>query len=65
MSHSKDDPDKLQNFVNSWLGECWEDTKLKTSEELVMERQTDLPELAAEEDNGLFDDTVVAVFNGR
>lgn len=43
--NSKDDPDKLQNFVNSWLGEAWEDTKLKTSEELVMERQTDLPEL--------------------
>lgn len=41
---SKDDPDKLQNFVNSWLGEAWEDTKLKTSEDLVMERQTDLPE---------------------
>lgn len=41
---SKDDPDKLQNFVNSWLGEAWEDTKLKTSEDLVTERQTDLPE---------------------
>lgn len=41
---SKDDPDKLQNFANSWLGEAWEDTKLKTSEDLVMERQTDLPE---------------------
>lgn len=41
---SKDDSDKLQNFVNSWLGEAWEDTKLKTSEDLVMERQTDLPE---------------------
>lgn len=41
---SKDDPDKLQNFVNSWLGEAWEDTKLKTSEDLVMERQTDIPE---------------------
>ncbi len=42
---SKDDPDKLQNFVNSWLAEPWEDTKLKTSKELVMERQTTLPEL--------------------
>lgn len=37
---SKDDPDKLQNFINSWLGEPWEDTKLKTSESLVLERQT-------------------------
>lgn len=41
---SKDDPDRLQNFVNSWLAEPWEDTKLKTSKELVLERQTDLPE---------------------
>lgn len=42
---SKDDPEKLQNFVNSWLAEPWEDTKLKTSAETVMERQTELPEL--------------------
>lgn len=41
---SKDDPEKLQNFINSWLGEAWEDTKLKTTEDLVMERQTDVPE---------------------
>ncbi|MEG1426364.1 MAG: terminase gpA endonuclease subunit [Oscillospiraceae bacterium] len=41
---SKDDPDLLQNFVNSWLAEPWEDTKLKTTDELVMERQTTLPE---------------------
>lgn len=38
---SKDDPDQLQNFINSWLAEPWEDTKLKTNEDLVMERQTD------------------------
>lgn len=42
---AKADPEKLQNFVNSWLAEAWEDTKLKTSAELVLERQTDLPEL--------------------
>ena len=42
---SKADPEKLQNFVNSWLAEPWEDTKLKTSKDLVMERQTELPEL--------------------
>ncbi len=36
---SKDDPEELQNFVNSWLGEPWEDTKLKTSAELVLARQ--------------------------
>jgi phage terminase large subunit GpA-like protein len=41
---SKDDPEALQNFVNSWLAEPWEDTKLKTSADTVMERQTDLPE---------------------
>jgi len=42
---SKDDPELLQNFVNSWLAEPWEDTKLKTTADLVMERQTDLPEM--------------------
>lgn len=42
---SKDDPEKLQNFTNSWLAEPWEDTKLKTSAELVLERQTDLDAL--------------------
>ena len=41
---SKDDPEKLQNFVNSWLGEPWEDTQLKTSAEMVKDRQTDLEE---------------------
>lgn len=42
---SKDSPELLQNFVNSWLAEPWEDTKLKTSADMVMERQTDLKEL--------------------
>lgn len=37
---SKDDPEKLQNFVNSWLAEPWEDTKLKTNADLVLEAQT-------------------------
>ncbi|MCI2105417.1 MAG: phage terminase large subunit family protein [Intestinimonas sp.] len=41
---SKDDPDLLHNFVNSWLAEPWEDTKLKTNAEMVMERQTDAAE---------------------
>lgn len=39
---TKDDPEEFQNFVNSWLAEPWEDTKLKTSAELVLERQTEL-----------------------
>lgn len=42
---SKDDPELLQNFVNSWLAEAWEDTKLKTSSDMVLERQTELPKL--------------------
>lgn len=41
---SKDDPDAFQNFTNSWLAEPWEDTKLKTNADLVIERQTELPE---------------------
>lgn len=40
---SKDDPEVFQNFVNSWFAEPWEDTKLKTSADLVLERQTDIP----------------------
>lgn len=47
--NTKDDPEKYQNFKNSWLAEPWEDTKLKTSEDLVMERQTDLPEFVLPE----------------
>lgn len=46
---SKDDPDTLQNFTNSWLAEPWEDTKLKTDSETVLERQTDIPELEVPE----------------
>ena len=41
---SKDDPDAFQNFTTSWLAEPWEDTKLKTSADLVLERQTALAE---------------------
>lgn len=42
--NSNDDPEKLQNFTNSWLAEAWEDTQLKTTEDLVKERQTELEE---------------------
>jgi phage terminase large subunit GpA-like protein len=41
---SKDDPEAFQNFVNSWLAEPWEDTKLKTNADLVLERQTEYEE---------------------
>ena len=40
---TKDDPEAFQNFVNSWLAEPWEDTKLRTNAELVLERQTEIP----------------------
>jgi len=40
---AKDDPEKLQNFANSWLAEPWEDTRLKTNADMVLERQTALP----------------------
>lgn len=38
---TKEDPEALQNFVNSWLAEPWEDTKLKTNADMVLERQTE------------------------
>lgn len=46
---SKDDPDAFQNFTNSWLAEPWEDTKLKTNADMVLERQTELPEFTVPE----------------
>ena len=46
---SKDNPEDFQNFINSWLAEPWEDTKLKTSAELVLERQTELDEFVVPE----------------
>ena len=39
---SQDDQDRLHNFINSWLAEPWEETKLKTNADVVMERQTEL-----------------------
>lgn len=39
---SKDDPELLHNFVNSWLAEPWEDTKITTNADLLLERQTDV-----------------------
>lgn len=41
---TKDDPEAFQNFVNSWLAEPWEDTKLKTNADMVLERQSDYEE---------------------
>lgn len=41
---SKDDPDAYQNFINSWMAEPWEDTKLKTNADMVLEHQTEFEE---------------------
>lgn len=41
---SKEDPSTLQNFVNSWLAEPWEDARFASDPSIVMERQTELPE---------------------
>ncbi len=46
---TRHDPERFQNFTNSWLAEPWEDTKLKTNADTVMERQTDLPEFVVPE----------------
>ena len=42
--NSQGDNDRLQNFVNSWLAEPWEDTRLTTSKDIVLERQTEFEE---------------------
>lgn len=42
--NSQGDNERLQNFINSWLAEPWEDTRLTTSADVVMERQTEFDE---------------------
>lgn len=41
---SKNYPDMLQNFVNSWLAEPWEETQLKLNSDIVMKRQSEYEE---------------------
>lgn len=41
---SKDDPETLQNFINSWLAEPWEDTRYTVSPDMV--RKNSAPEAA-------------------
>ncbi|MFA6038442.1 MAG: terminase gpA endonuclease subunit [Legionellales bacterium] len=41
---TKDDPDEYKNFVNSWEGKAYEQSTIVTSQELVLERQTELEE---------------------
>lgn len=43
--NSKDDPERLQNFKNSWLAEPWEDMATHMDEDMVLERQTETPEM--------------------
>lgn len=43
------DTDRLQNFVNSWLAEPWEDTRFSTDADTILERQTTLPEFVVPE----------------
>lgn len=42
--NSQGDNERLQNFINSWLAEPWEDTRLTTSADIVLERQTEFEE---------------------
>lgn len=37
---SKDDPETLMNFVNSWLAEPWEKTQVKLNSDKVLERSS-------------------------
>jgi len=41
---SKDFPELLMNFVNSWLAEPWEQTEVKMNSDLVLERQSEYEE---------------------
>ena len=41
---SKDDPEALMNFVNSWLGEPWEDKASTLESDVVMDKQTEVSE---------------------
>lgn len=40
---SKDDPKNLMNFVNSWLGEPWENKAANMEIDMVMQQRTNLP----------------------
>ncbi|HWQ30678.1 MAG TPA: phage terminase large subunit family protein [Negativicutes bacterium] len=41
---SKDYPELLMNFVNSWLAEPWEQTEIKMDSDKVLERQSEYDE---------------------
>jgi phage terminase large subunit GpA-like protein len=41
---SKDYPELLMNFINSWLAEPWENTEVKMNSDKVLERQSEYEE---------------------
>ena len=41
---SKDFPELLQNFINSWLAEPWQETRQKMDSDVIKDRQTEYPE---------------------
>ena len=41
---SKDYPDLLMNFINSWLAEPWEQTEVKMDSDIVLKRETEYEE---------------------
>lgn len=41
---SKDFPELLMNFINSWLAEPWEQTEVKLNSDIVLERQSEYEE---------------------
>ena len=41
---SKDISEELHNFVNSWLGEPWEDRTMSLESDLILSKCTDIPE---------------------
>ena len=43
------DPERMQNFQNSWLAEPYEETQLQTTADMVMERRTELKEFTVPE----------------
>ena len=46
---SKGDPERAQNFANSWGAEPWEQAAVKTTADLVLARRTDVPEFVLPE----------------
>jgi phage terminase large subunit GpA-like protein len=46
---TKGDPERAQNFANSWGAEPWEQAAVKTTADLVLARRTDVPEFVLPE----------------